>query len=78
MKWTPALKAHQQAAGFGHFSGVILDDIFGFKRAMDFVNGDSALEHPLNGVGSIEDFGHGRIITLIYLGSRNQRFSAVP
>lgn len=52
VKGTIALQTEEQAAGLGHFGGVIFDDVFGFQRGADFANGDAAFEHSLHRMGA--------------------------
>ena len=59
MEWTLALKAHDQPAWFGHFSGIVLNHIRSFQCLADFDWGYLALEHALDGVGAVENSGHG-------------------
>ena len=73
MEWTLALKAHDQPAWFGHFRGVIFDDVRSFQGLADFEWGYFTLEHALDCVGAVENSGHGLIIN----GARTSvRFSA--
>ena len=62
MEWTLALKAHDQPAWFGHFRGVIFDDVRSFQGLADFEWGYFTLEHALDRVGTVKNLGHGLII----------------
>ena len=63
MKGTFALKADDESAGLGHLGGIIFDHILGLQRTADLGWGYFALEHALHRVDSVENLGHGLIIS---------------
>ena len=67
MERTFALKAHDQSAWLGHLGGIVFDHIRGLQCLADFDWGYFTLEHTLNGVGTVENFGHGLIILFMSL-----------